>query len=233
VALTVSATSTDDVYTTTAYVKALMGTTSTANDATLSAMIRAASRWADNYLGYPLALASYEETVAGYDRRRLMLQRTPLRSVDGFYYGTDSGTNTQLLTSEFRVDSREGGFLSRDEGFEWTVPTESELTMRPRVGQEFKPWLIQYAAGWTYGGLTTDSPHWSTEAGSTSTGRTLPEDIEHAVALRARELYEGNEDVTMEMLGDLQVHYRSAARDPEVAKQTAYEAILDPYRRIV
>jgi hypothetical protein len=232
--LTIASSSTDDVYTTTAYVKSLIGTTATSDDATISALIRAGSRWVDNYIGYPIAAAKYRETVPTYDRRKMMLARYPIRNVSGLFFGTDTGGSAaEFLSSEFRIESRDGGFLSRDEGFEWTVPMDQELTMRPRTGHEYKPWLVDYVAGYTLNGIDTGSPLWSTEHGTTSTGRSLPEDIEHATALRVVALYEGNEDVVMEMLGDLQVHYRSGARDPEVAKLTVYEQILEPYRRFV
>lgn len=194
-ALTITATSTDDVYTTTAYVKGLMGVTGTSDDATLSAVIRAASRWADSYVGYPLYAQKYRETVPGYGVRKLMLNRTPLRAVPALYLGTDTDDNDAFLASEFRVENREAAFLSRDEGFDWTVPVQQELVSRPRPGEEYRPWMIDYVAGYTYGGLTTDSSLYSTAHGTTSTGRTLPEDIEHAVALRAHSMYRGQDGV--------------------------------------
>ena len=239
--LTITATSTDDVYTTTSYVKALMGTTATSDDATLSALIRAASRWADNYVGRSLSLQSYQELMPGMGRRNLMLSRYPLRSVSVVRDGTDSGLATTLLTSEYRVENRDAGFISRNAGFAWSATLMGRLlsdaavpmSPTPMPGQEFKPWLVEYTAGYSYGGVSTSSPNWSTVNGSTFTGRTLPEDIEHAVALKTAEMYEGQDEVIGERLGDLEVNYRSGARDAEVASLSPAESILDPYRSLV
>ncbi len=236
-ALTITATSTDDVYTTTAYVKSLIGTTATSDDATISALIRAASRWVDNYLGYPLVATKYRETVPTFDRRKMMLSRAPLRNVSGLYFGTDTGTDDQLLASEYRVESSDAGMLSRDEGWEWTVPVQQDLTQRPLSGQEFKPWLVDYVAGYTYAGVDTGSNLWSTEHGATSTARTLPEDIEHATALKAIAMYQGIDsaqgDVTKEQLGDLEIWYSASTGGIERARTAAQELLLDPYRRMV
>lgn len=235
--LSVCSSSTDDVFTTTAYVKALLGTTATSDDATISSLIRAASRWAENYVGYPLSVQSYSETVPGRGRRRLLLERTPLRAVARVYEGTDTGTAEQLDSSDFVIDSAEAGFLARDRGFGWTAPLmgrmfESAIPMSltPLAGQETRPWLVDYVAGYTYGGIDTGSTMWSTEKGTTSTGRTLPEDIEHAVALKAIAYYEGDDEVVSEQLGDLRVQYRSERLDDEAPSLP--EKLLLPYRRV-
>lgn len=226
--------STDVDLTTTSRVKEVLfgNTTSTVEDALLSNAIRVASRWAETIVGYPLTVQTYQESVSGYGRRKLMLSRTPIRSVDRLFDSTDTGTAAEFLTSEFRVQSREAGFLSRDEGWYWSVPVEADLSARPSVDQEYEPFMADYTAGWTYAGLATSSDNYSTQAGTTSTGRTLPEDIEQAVILKAIAIYEGTDDVVGEQLGDLRVTYRTAAAADQM-RPSQYEILLDPYRRIV
>jgi hypothetical protein len=36
-------------------------------------LIRSASKWAENYIGVPLSLQSYSESLPGYNRVQLML----------------------------------------------------------------------------------------------------------------------------------------------------------------
>ena len=233
--------STDVDLTTTGALKARLGTTSTSDDATLSAYIRAASRWAETYVGYPLSVASYRETVAAYGTRNIRLNKTPIRGVRSIFDSTDTGgTAAELTTTEFRIESQEAGFLSRDDGWAWTVPADFDLEFRAVPGQEFKPWMVDYVAGYSYGGIDPGSPNWSTEqpGSSTDTGRTLPEDIEEAVIMRALSIQSqaqaGGADIAFERLGDLQVNYGSGGVDKAGNPSLEpYELLLDPYRRVV
>lgn len=241
--LNITGKSTDPDLTTTGMLKArLFGSTSTstANDATLSAIIRAASRWAETYVGYPLTLQSYEELVPTFGTRRLMLARTPLRSLRLFESTDDD--SLEVTSTQYRIDDRESGILTRDEGWPWTVPTGQELEERPLPGEESAPWYATYAAGHVYNGLTTDSNNYSTYGGTTDTGRTLPEDIEEAILLKARTIYEDSVEggaVEREVLGDLEVTYRSAGNAAGAANAMQMlgmgpaELLLGPYRRIV
>ncbi len=230
--ITTCVASTDRYLTTTAALKLRLGVTGTSDDALYNAQILAASRWAESYLDRPLTLQSYSETLPSYDRRLLTLTRIPVTAVDRVLDTTSTEDAQEVTTTEYRVEDREAGFLSRDLGWEWTAPAmQGGLTQTPAVGQEWRPWLVDYRAGYVYGGLTTDSPNWSTANGTTSTGRTLPEDIEEAVLLRAVAFNAGDADVIKERLGDLEVWYnaRSAAIDPRQAQPT-FEVILDQYR---
>jgi hypothetical protein len=236
--LTVCASSTDVDLSTTGMLKQLLGTSSTGQDVLLSALIRSASRYVENYIGTPLTLQSYSESVAGFGRLQLMLDRTPVRAIDRILDATDSGQASQIYTSEYAVDSADAGVITRQQGWDWTPLLEGRcfdasvpLSLTPLAGQELKPFLVDYRAGYTYNGVTTSSPNWSTEKGTTSTGRTLPEDLELAVLFRAQELYEGGQGVASESLGDLSVNYRSLGTDAEGQQITRVTEILDRYRR--
>ena len=228
--LTVTLASTEQAASDTASLRALIGTTSTADDARQLAALKAATRWAESYIGYPLFVASYRETRPSYSSRRLMLSRTPVRAVAQLLDAPSPDDGAAVLSSEFGVD-REAGFLTRDEGWEWSAPVEYDLTPVPRAGQEYEQWLVDYMAGWTFGGIEPTSANYSTEAGTTSTGRTLPEDIEEAVLTKAAALYEGTESVDAEQLGDLKVTYN--LRSASVDKVVPEEIMLAPYRRLV
>lgn len=224
--------STDADLTTTGRVRDLLlgaGATSTAQDAQIATAIRFASRWAESFVGYPLSARTVRETLPGYGRRSVMVSYTPIRAVQSVFDSTDTGDAQELLSSEYRVENEDAGMLSRDDGWAWTVPSEFDLVARPMVGQEYRPWLVTYVAGYTYGGMTTDSPNWG-EGGTTSTGRTLPEDIEESVAQRAAAIVSGDDDVVSEQLGDLRVQYQTNRVDNPLP--SLYEVLLGPYRRV-
>lgn len=222
----------DRYLTTTQAVWAELGTTSTADAARLSHLIAVASRWAETYVGYPLAAGKYRETLAAYGTRNLMLSRTPVRAVAALYYGTDTGASGTevLLSSEFGLDARPG-FLTRPEGWEWSVHGLQDLEMRPVPGQEFEPWMADYVAGYTLDGISTGDSLWSTEKGTTSTGRTLPEDIEYAVIRRVVNTYTGQLLVLEKRVGDLQVKFAQQQTKNAVVDES--EEILRVYRRVI
>jgi len=196
-----------------------------------------ASAWADRYVGYPLHLQTYSETLAAAGDNALLLSRRPVVAVLRLFDSTATSAATELLSSEFRVENAEAGLLGRDQGFAWTAqPLYGEtsfslgLTRAFLPGREARPWLVEYTAGYVpIDGMTTSSPNWSTAGpnGTTTTGRTLPEEIEQAVALKVKEWWDGRGGVESERVGDLAVTY-SAADGPSAA-----EALLAPYRSVV
>lgn len=238
--LTVCYASTDYDLTTTSNLKSLLGTTSTAQNAYLATLIRSASKWAEAYIGRPLTAQSYSETLAGKGRRQLQLGRQTVRAVDRVFDATDTGTASQILTSDFLLEDADAGVIARDEGFAWTptfmgrqLDVAVPLTFTPLSGQDQKTWLIDYRAGWVYGGMDTGSQNWSTEKGTTSTGRTLPEDIELAVMFRAQAFYQGGDDPASESLGDISVNYRSLGNDKDGGLITRAKDLLAPYQSFV
>lgn len=226
----------DAQLTTTESVKQLLGTTSTQDDAKIDALITAASRWAETVVGYPLSAQRYLQLVPGYGSRRLMLSRMPVRAVvNGPFTATDTGSATEVESSEFRVDNV-AAMLDRDAGWDWTAPLTPHpfsfgLTRTPWPGQERPSWMADYVAGYTFGGISTASDLWSTRSGTTSTGRTLPQDIERAVALKVVALYEGTEGVAEKSVGDLRIRYGSYGSKSILSDPS--QLLLLPYRRMV
>ncbi len=229
----------DEQFCTTQAVKDLIGSTGTADDALLNSIITRASRWAESYVGYPLAAAAYRETLSGYGGRRLMVSRRPVVSVTGLWDTTDTGAATTMLSSEFKVD-RKRGFLERNAGFAWDAPAVAAPFAFPlgaayMPGEESAPWLVDYVAGYSHAGLTSgDSGVWSTAGpgGTTSTERTLPEDIEDAVIYRVIQEYKGKggAPVVERAVKDLRVKFGTFDDGTPVDPA---KTLLDPYRAVV
>lgn len=215
--LTVCASSTETDLTTLEAVQEVLGAPST-DDPLLARLIVRASRWAEGYLGYPLSAAVYAETVPGTGLRCLVLSRTPIRAVTRVLDSTATSGATDYST-QLRIEDADAGLLSRDIGFGWTAAVDQNLARTPMVGQETRPWYVTYEAGYVLEGTT------STVGGTTSTGRTLPDDIEEAVITKVIGLYEGTAGVTSKRVGDLSISYASESQDPAAD-------MLAPYRRI-
>jgi len=219
----VSATSTDGALSTTAKLRLMLGTTSTANDAYQQQLLIAASRWAEMKLGYPILAQSYTETLPGFGSLNLMLSRTPLRAILGIFNSTSTNSATEYCSTNIRVEDSDAGLLSRDYGFAWTPLVT--WGMGPIVETEnAKPWMVRYIAGHVGPtGMDSGSPVWTTCGGlpnSTSTSTTVPAVIEQAVLLKAVEWVRAiPSGVSAESLGDLSVtyfgrdNYRSEAED--------------------
>lgn len=212
-----------------------MGITATSDDAKIDSIITRVSAWVEAHLDRgSLSVQSYRETAAGYGTRKLQLERYPIRAVTALWGATDTGEATTYLSSEFKVDHPPGQ-LVRDQGWAWTAgrigePFAVPLSPSYNAGQEEEPWLADYIAGWTYAGVSTDSDNWSTMNGTTSTGRTLPYDIEDAVILRVAQRYERTEGVKSKRVGDLAITYATAS-DGRLVDPA--EDLLSQYRSVV
>ncbi|MCR4375683.1 MAG: hypothetical protein NUW22_12620 [Acidobacteria bacterium] len=221
-----SATSTDGALSTTANLRVILGATSTAadTDAAQQMAIVRASRWADSYLRYPILSQVYSESLAAYGGRTLLLGRTPIRAILRVFDSTTTCEATSYSSTEVWVDDAEAGTLQRGAaGFAWTAQTAWGAGSYVPPMSEQRTWLVEYQAGYVYPETS------STEYGTTSTGRTLPEDLEYGVLLKAAELYQQDGDIQSQSIGDLSITYRSEGlgSDP----RTPAERALAPYRR--
>ena len=234
-------TATDDVYCTTGDILAVLyGTTTTAGLAdgettNISRLASRASAWANVYLGQPLGLQVYSETVASHGRRDIMLSRTPIVRVLRFFDSTATCEATAICSSDFRIENAEAGLLSRDGGWRWTADWfESEtcfnlgLTPSRLPGWESKPWLVEYVAGYRVTGSTVTCMGVSSGHDAYTTQATLPDDIVQGVAVRAVELLTNPLGAASRRVGDLAVDYRSA----EGGGSGGATALLDPYRKV-
>lgn len=207
--------------TTTARLRDLLGTTATSDDSHMGDLVLRASDWAERHLGYPLLAQVYSETLPAYGGLNLVLSRTPVRGVLRVFDATDTGSATEIKSSEYRIEDRDAGFLSRNAGWEWTAQQSVKLSEYVVPGAETRPYLVEYVAGYALDGLDTGSEAWTTKA--TSTARDLPYDVEQAVLEKTREFYEGGGGVTSKRVGDLAITY---SEGPGPA-----EKLLGPWRR--
>lgn len=188
-----------------------------------------ASVWAERYVtGDPrgsLRRQVYQETVAGYGSQRLVLSRTPVNAISRLFNTTDTGDATEYCSTSWRIENPDAGFLelTGDAGFAWTNILDWNLIAAPRPAAVHRPWLVVYEAGYQLGETSSTGTDWVT----TTTGRTLPEDIERAVLMKAAAFYQGGGggDIESMKVGPLGVNYRSDGLDPVCE-------LLAPYRRI-
>lgn len=223
-----SATSTDGAYVTTNDYRAAVVGASTADDPQQLAAIVAASRWADSYLGLPsghLLTQTYSETLPAFGGQELLLARRPLRAVTKIVLNATSTADagaTVYSSTDFRIDA-EAGRLWTDKGFPWTAQMPYQLGVTVPPNSELQPWYVEYTAGYTGpGGSTT-----TCGTCSTSTGVTLPSDLQMGVILKAREFVEGTYALQSQKIGDLSLTYASGK-----SYGSAAEALLAPYRRV-
>jgi hypothetical protein len=198
---------------------------STTEYARLDALITRASQYAETYVGYPLTAQYYRETVRAFGDLNLMVSRTPLRAVVNLF--DDPNSTSPQNSTEYRIENREAGFIQRDIGFEWTAQTVWSLGSAIMPRSEIPQWAVEYTAGYVYGGMSTASTLYSTVNGTTSTGRTLPPDIEAAVIAKVRELYVTVDPrIASKKVGDLEIAYKQQLVGSEAAQY------LDPYVRV-
>ena len=185
--LTVCTSSTTENLTTLDAVKDVLGIANSTDDELLAALITRASASVEDWLGYPLRAQVYSETVSSYGTRVLQLSRTPIRTVRRAFTGTDTGTATEILSSELRVQDADAGLLSREAGFVWTAPYDHAFGSPVRVpGSETQPWMVEYTAGYI-----CPPGSCSTEYGST--GRDLPHPFESAVLETVKTWFAGRQ----------------------------------------
>lgn len=237
--LTITSPGTTAPLSTTAALRDVLGTTSTEQDAYQEALLKRATAWAETYVGYPLRMQGYTETVAGYGGYWLLLARRPVRQVVRVFDSTATSAGTEITSTEYKVESGTGR-LWRYEGWPWTVargrspvggfaldPVEA-----PAIPYgEVPSYLVEYSAGYVGEQGTT-----STWDGTTSTGQTLPDDVKSAILAKAAEWAThgamGGPDVVSKRVGDLSLSYGNAGMGG-VSSMGLAESLLGPYRSIV
>lgn len=164
------------------------------------------------------------ETVAGTGTQQLMLSRTPVIRVVRMFDSTDTGNATEYCSTDFRIEDPDAGFvtLTDDAGFARDYVRDWYLDEFPRPGQTTRPWLVEYEGGWQLN-CSSSTDKWA----SVTTGRTLPEDVERGVLMKAAEYASGGGGPTVSSMrvGPLALNYASEGLDPVVE-------LLAPWRRL-
>lgn len=229
--LSVCVSSTQAALSVTSRLRDLLGTTATSEDAYQTDLLIAASNWAESFVGYPLGVSVYSETLAAYNSPRLMVSRTPIRNVMSLTNGTASDAWTTFSSTEYRVENAKAGIIGRDLGFDDTIQYGWSLSPHEIPGSELRPWSIVYEAGYVgYGGATSTNGGLVAGSraadGSQSTAVSLPYTIERAILFKAREWFNGNEQFISKRVGDLSYNLRSDQVDGPA------EQLLRPYQRV-
>lgn len=234
--LTVCTSSTSDLAVGLDTVKAALGLTGSTEDVYLTGAIRRATAAAESYLGYSLGLEVYAESVAGYGDGRLMVSRTPVRTLLRLFDSTSTETATEYGSTSYRVEDPAAGLITftNDTAFAWTVPWDVSAAggSFPAPRSEDRSYLVEYRAGYTLEGSSDTG--WGATA--CSTGRTLPYDIEDAVLdqvvtgfrSRARDPL-----ILSRKVGDLSVTYADVTTNERAGLTAKARALLAPHRRLV
>lgn len=203
-------------------------------------LVRRASRWADaeiNGRGDACEIEAqvYSESLPAYGHRGLMVSRVPLVKILRLFDSTDTCEATEFCSTDYTVRSYEAGVIERDQGFAWTADrydgqSDFNLGLTPAYRAESveRRWLVEYLAGYFISGTTACMGGRTTADDTWTTGPTLPDDVVHAVAVRAAELYSNPMNVQRRKVGDLDVTYGSAGPGRSSASW-----MLDPYKRWV
>lgn len=226
--LTVCGSATDDRLTTLANAKELLQLTDSADEQFLDRLIVRASRRIRNYCGREFSLQTYQDILPSYGRVYLQLPEYPITQVLRVFDGSDTGTDTELSATEYRVDKAEGR-LYREAGWAWTAQVqEGALTTFPPPDSEARRWLVEWSAGYTGPDGTTSTGH-----GASSTGSTLPADLEDACLELVKASYKARSrpgDVQSESVGDVSVTYKAGGT--RVLPETV-EDLLAAYRSVI
>lgn len=201
----------------------------TASSSGMDQALTDASAWVERYImnsaGAIIRRQVYAETIAGSGSQRLMLSRTPVIAIQRVFDSTSTSEATEYCSTDYRLENADAGFLEMisDAGFSWNAPTDWFLGGYPRPASVFKPWYVVYEAGWQYACTSSTSADWV----STTTGRTLPEDIARAAIIKAAELYQGTKPggPALIKVGPLMLqntNYGSESMDPVIDTLSRY-----------
>ncbi len=226
--LTTCSSATSDLLVSLADVKEAMNLTDEAYDQTLTRMIRRASSRIETYCGRPLLSQVYQAALPSYGSPILQLPRYPVRSVLRVFDGTDTGTGTELSSTDYRVKA-EVGQLYRDQGFAWTYVMDHDVAPYPEPGKEYTRWMVEFSAGYVPAGGKDSG---STGDGTTSTSCTVPMDLQEAAISLTRNMWMGrtrDSSVTSKRVGELAVTYGDQSGG---IVSTEIAELLAPYRSL-
>jgi len=224
--LMVCSSATDDTLVSLADLKDAMDITDAGQDESLTRFLRRSSARIETFVGRPLLHQVYQAVLPSYGGPILQLPAHPVRAVLRVFDGTDTGTGTQLSSTEYAVDY-ERGQLVRNAGWPWTYVSYAEVAPYPEPGQEYNRWLVEFSAGYVppLGKVSTGD-------GTTTTSCTIPFDIQDAAISLTRSLWYARTreaGITSKSVGELSVSY--AQQTGLVPDDVA--AILSPYRSIM
>lgn len=209
-------------------VKDAIGITDNQYDETLTRFITRASRRIETHVGRSLAVQRYQTVLPAYGRKRLMLSAYPVRAILRMFDGTDTGEATAYTATDYHLNT-EVGSIERDEGWSWTLQTKPDVIPFPEPGQEYGQYLVEFSAGYI---LPAGKDSGSTWDGTTSTGPTIPSDIEDACIQLVKSQWHSRkreDGLVSKTVGDLSLTWESQKGElPD-----SVMAMLAPYRSVL
>lgn len=229
--LTVLTSATDVRLTTVANVKEVLNLTDSVDEPFLDRLILRASARVASYCGRELLVQKYQTVLPSYGGPHLQLPQYPIVSVSRVFDGSDTGPggSVELSATEYQIDQAEGQ-LYRDYTWRWSKRLDPHTVsdMITPDGERRK-WLIEFTAGYVGPKGTTSTGL----IGSTSTGSTLPAEIEDATIELVKSAYlarKRGDDVKSESVGDVSVTYKDTGS--RALPQTVKD-LLDPFRSVI
>ena len=209
-------------------VKDALDITDNQYDETLGRFIVRASQRIETHIGRTLGVQRYQSVLPAYGRKRLMLSAYPVRSVLRMFDGTDTGTASELTSTDYHLNA-EVGTIERDEGWSWTLQTKADVIPFPEPGQEYGRYLVEFSAGYI---LPAGKDSGSTWDGTTSTGITLDGTIEDACIEFVKSKWHSRKreaGLISKKVGDISLTWESQKGElPE-----SVLAMLAPYRSVM
>ena len=219
-------TATSDLLVALADLKEALGITDAGQDEPLTRFMRRATGRIETYVGRPLLSQVYTAALPSYGGPILQLPTHPVRAVLRVFDGTDTGTAIAVTSTEYVVDKPRGQ-LVRNVGWPWTYQSYAEVAPFPEPGQEYTRWLVDFSAGY----IPANGKE-STVDGTTTTGTTVPPDLQEAAISLTRSMWFSRtreSGITSKHVGELSISY-GAQRGP-IPDEVA--SMLDPYRSVL
>jgi hypothetical protein len=199
------------------FVKAELDLTDSTQDLELRRIIDQASNFIVSYCNRPFAKETLTETLGAAGDNILMLERTPIVSVNQISFdGTTIGSTT------YEIDDAKAGFLFREIGWQGTQIWRHDITLQP-THRTRKKWSVGYTAGYIC--------HASTESDDT----TLPEDIERAATDLVKSWHlsrSENPNIKSQRTGDASESLFDGTNKGEGGIPPSVTRLLAHYRRI-
>lgn len=188
---------------------------SASDDSFLDSCIAQASDAIARFCQRTFGLATYLETVPGFNTVWLQLSVTPLVSVASVLY------NGTIAITDYTLEEPDSGMLRRDAGWIWTFTPIFNLEAWPQPRAESPQYSVTYQAGFK---LPNDD------------GRTLPFDVERAAIITAKSYYMDRKNnpnslpIVRKRVGDLEVQYGMRPEEDPLPPVAA--RLLGPWRRL-
>lgn len=206
----------DNALTSVVNAKAYLGGVCASND--LGRLINQASTLIESQAFRSFGIQSVTEEVPGYGTLRLLVERTPLKSISEIRYDGDA-----IDLTEVEIENAGAGSIIRPGGWRWTAHVKDDISRGPIPGSELNLWEVDYVGGYV---LPKDDGDPAAPISGASTD--LPSDLELACLELIRQIQtvqSRDPTVRSEKLMSWSATYDNSLRN------TMVDTIVAKYRR--